>query len=207
MGRVAPAHDKFHRNVPSDEPKKRVITAATVTAEVAAGRRRIAAPAGRTVITPDAWSRATELRVTFDRGEAAAGDVVADALTGSCERTVDPSGVIVAHGRSVHLGTFAAAGAGRNVGLLDLVTGRDGSPMTAGIMSWGRDDSFPWTLDYDEIDLVLEGILQIAIDGRVVEGRAGDVLYIPKGSRIVFATPHRVRVFYVTYPADWTSAK
>ena len=56
------------------------------------------------------------------------------------------------------------------------------------------------------VDLVLEGILQISIDGRVIEGRAGDVLYIPKGSRIVFATPHRVRVFYVTYPADWTAA-
>lgn len=189
-----------------DEPRKRIITAETVAAEVAAGRRRIAAPASRTVITPEAWSRATELRVTFDRGESAVSAVAVAEEQGRCERTVDPSGVIVAHGRSVQLGTFAAAGAGRNVGLLDLVTGRDGSPMTAGIMSWGRDDSFPWTLDYDEIDLVLEGVLQISIDVRVVEGRAGDVLYIPKGSRIVFATPHRVRVFYVTYPADWTAA-
>jgi len=190
-----------------DESKRRIITAATVTAEVAAGRRRIAAPASRTIVTPDAWSRATELRVTFDRGEAAAGGpALVEESRGRCDRTVDPSGVIVAHGRSVELGTFAAAGADRNVRLLDLITGRDGSPMTAGIMSWGRDDSFPWTLDYDEVDLVLEGILQISVDGRVVEGRAGDVLYIPKGSRIVFATPHRVRVFYVTYPADWTAA-
>jgi ethanolamine utilization protein EutQ len=105
----------------------------------------------------------------------------------------------------VQLGRFAGAGTDRNVGLLDVVTGRDGSPMTAGIMSWGRDDSFPWTLDYDEVDLVLDGVLQISIDGRVLEGRAGDVFYIPKGSRIVFGTPHRTRVFYVTYPADWSA--
>ena len=73
-------------------------------------------------------------------------------------------------------------------------------------MSWGRDDSFPWKLDYDEIDLVLEGVLQISIDGRMLEGKAGDVFYIPKGSSITFGTPSRVRVFYVTYPADWSGA-
>ena len=26
---------------------------------------------------------------------------------------------------------------------------------------------------------------------------------LPKGSEIVFGTPSRVRIFYVTYPADW----
>ena len=106
-------------------------------------------------------------------------------------------------GSSVRLGRFAAAGPGREVRLADVVTGKDASPMTAGFMSWGRADSFPWKLDYDEIDYVLEGVLHIRLGERVVEGRAGDVLYIPKGSEIVFATPSRVRVFYVTYPADW----
>jgi ethanolamine utilization protein EutQ len=50
---------------------------------------------------------------------------------------------------------------------------------------------------------VLEGVLHVIIDGRTLEGRPGDVLYIPKGSRIVFGTPSSVRIFYVTYPADW----
>ena len=78
--------------------------------------------------------------------------------------------------------------------------------MTAGIMSWQRKDSFAWALDYDEVDLVLEGVLQISVGGQVLEGRAGDVFYLPKGSRIVFGTPSRVRVFYVTYPANWAQA-
>ena len=109
-------------------------------------------------------------------------------------------------GLSVQLGNFTGAGPGKHIGLLDLVTGADGSPMTAGIMSFGAADSFAWSLGYDEIDLVLEGVLQIQIDGRIIEGRAGDVLYIPKGSKIVFATPHRTKVFYVTHPADWSNA-
>jgi ethanolamine utilization protein EutQ len=81
-----------------------------------------------------------------------------------------------------------------------------GSPMAAGVMSWGRDDSFPWKLDYDEIDYVLEGELHVTIDGRVLVAKVGDVVSIPKGSRIVFGTPSRVKVFYVTYPADWAAA-
>ena len=46
--------------------------------------------------------------------------------------------------------------------------------------------------DYDEVDLVLEG-------------PAGDVFYIPKGSKILFGTPWRTKAFYVKYPADWAS--
>jgi ethanolamine utilization protein EutQ len=166
-----------------------------VASEFKAGRLTISAPRGEAVVTPSAWSRAQELGVTIDQ-----------TSVGSCAREVDPSGVLVARGDTVHLGRFAGAGPDRNVGLLDVVSRADGAPMAAGFMSWSREDSFPWTLDYDEVDYVLEGVLQIHIGGRVVEGRSGDVLYIPKGSSIVFGTPTRVRVFYVTYPAEWTGS-
>jgi ethanolamine utilization protein EutQ len=62
-------------------------------------------------------------------------------------------------------------------------------------------------MDYDEIDYVVEGVLQLGLGGRVLEGRPGDVLYIPKGSKVHFGTPSRVRVFYVTYPANWAAPK
>ena len=119
---------------------------------------------------------------------------------------MDPSGLVLVRGRSVRLGAFTGAGPDKNIGLLDLVTGSDGSPMTAGIMSWSRADSFAWSLDYDEVDLVLEGVLSIEIDGRKFEGKVGDIFYVPKGSKIVFGTPSRTRVFYVTYPANWAGA-
>ena len=187
--------------------KKRVITADVVAAEFAGGNRTIAAPRAETVITPGAWSKGSELGVRFDlEGKAAPSPTQVEESPGSCERIVDKSGLVVVRGRTVRLGRFPAAGPDRNVGLLDLVTGKDGAPMTAGIMSWGRADSFPWKLDYDEVDSVLEGALQLELDGRKFDGRAGDVFYIPKGSSVVFGTPSRVRVFYVTYPADWATA-
>ena len=63
--------------------------------------------------------------------------------------------------------------------------------------------SFEWTLTYDEYDLVLDGTLEIEIDGRVVSGGPGDIIYIPKGSHIHFQTPNRTRYAYFVYPADW----
>jgi ethanolamine utilization protein EutQ len=177
--------------------QKRLITAEVVAEEYERGQRRIAAPRGGVVVTPGAWTKARELGVTIEQGLGES----------SCDRMVDKSGAVVVRGSSVALGRFEAAGPTRNVGLADVVTGKDGAPMTAGFMSWNREDSFPWKLDYDEIDYVLEGVLHVGIDGRTLQAKAGDVLYLPRGSQVVFGTPNRVRVFYVTYPADWAGAR
>lgn len=186
---------------------KRLITGALVAQEFAAGRKRLSAPRGECVITPEAWSQAFELGVTIDQSPTPPPEKTPTAPDqGKSERHVDPSGLVLVRGDSVELTPFTAAGPGKKVGMADLITSRDGAPMTAGIMSWARADSFPWKLDYDEVDLVLEGVLHITIDGRTLEGKPGDVFYIPKGSSIVFGTPWRTKVFYVTYPADWASA-
>ena len=181
----------------------KLITGEFVASEAAAGRKRISAPRGLAVITPEAWTQAYELEVTFDQGAA---PVAASEASQTIARTVDASGLVLVRGDAVKLARFPGAGPDRNVQLADVITARDGSPMTAGIMSWGHADSFPWSLDYDEVDLVLEGVLQITIEGRTLEGRAGDVFFIPKGSKILFGTPWRTRVFYVTYPADWAAS-
>ena len=187
---------------------KRVISADHILQAHAAGQKRLDAPRGQTIVTPAAWTAAGELGVVIAQ-DADADPPLPSARApdpGSCERVVDASGVVLVRGGSVRLGRFDGAGPDRNIGLTDLISGRDVSPMTAGVMSWHRKDSFPWALDYDEVDLVLEGVLQIHIDGRVLEGRAGDVFYLPKGSKVLFGTPSRTRVFYVTYPADWAAA-
>ena len=37
-----------------------------------------------------------------------------------------------------------------------------------------------------------------------VRYQKGDIIFIPKDSEIVFATPSTVRFMYVTYPANWS---
>lgn len=186
---------------------KRLLTPEHVREAAAAGKTRVSAPRTSTVVTPQAWSVALELGITIDQSASPAAEPPRNSPTqGNSEREVDASGVVVVRGQSVELTPFPAAGPGKRVGMADLITSRDGAPMTAGLMSWGRADSFAWKLDYDEVDLVLEGVLHLTIDGRVIEGRPGDVLYIPRGSAVVFGTPWRTKVFYVTYPADWAAA-
>jgi ethanolamine utilization protein EutQ len=91
---------------------------------------------------------------------------------------------------------------GTNVWLKDVVVTQDRSPMGAGYMSLDKGE-MQWTLTYDEIDIVLEGELVITRGSEQVRGKTGDVIYIPKGSRITFGTPSWTRFVYVVFPVNW----
>lgn len=94
------------------------------------------------------------------------------------------------------------------VRLRDVVTQGDGSPMAAGYMALDATQPgggvFPWTLTYDEVDIVLEGELVITRGDEQVRGGPGDVIFIPKGSAITFGTPSYARFVYVAHPANWS---
>jgi ethanolamine utilization protein EutQ len=92
-----------------------------------------------------------------------------------------------------------------DVRLRDVVTAEHGMPMATGVMSL-RQGSFPWTLDYDEVEYVIEGELHITTADQKIVGRPGDVIAVPKGSSITFGTPSWTRFLYVTYPVDWGGA-
>lgn len=84
----------------------------------------------------------------------------------------------------------------------DVVTSADRSPMAAGYLTLTA-GTFPWTLSYDEVQIVLEGELHIGTADGVRIGRPGDILFVPRGSSITFGTPEWAKFVYVTFPADW----
>ena len=98
----------------------------------------------------------------------------------------DPSGIIKIATETVKCERFEQDG----VALKDVVTLEEAPRMGCGIMELDH-TSFEWTLTYDEYDLVLEGTLEIEIDGRVVTAGPGQIIYIPKNSHIHFQTPDR----------------
>ncbi|MGQ9557374.1 MAG: cupin domain-containing protein [Desulfurispora sp.] len=114
----------------------------------------------------------------------------------------DPSGIRLVHGQTVALAPFDTGRPGDKVALADLLPVKESPRLAAGFMTM-ENTAFDWELNYDEYDYIIEGTLQITINGRIYTGQAGDVFYIPRGSKITFGCPDRVKFFYVTYPANW----
>ena len=167
------------------------------------------------LITPEAVDVAREvgLRLVRDaeRGASAppGAAVRSPAIPGPGSSVPPPLKVV--RGAGVVLEAFGAglASAGTDVRLKDVVTTADSSPMAAGYMTLDASSpgagEFPWTLNYDEVDVVLEGELIITRGREVVRGGPGDVIFIPRGSSITFGTPRHTRFVYVAFPADWNS--
>ena len=88
----------------------------------------------------------------------------------------------------------------------DLFTLQESPRLGCGIMEMEK-TTFPWTLQYDEIDYVISGNLSIYYEDQVVTAGPGELILIPKGSRIKFSVPDHARFLYVTYPADWQTQK
>lgn len=120
-------------------------------------------------------------------------------------KTVDPSGVL-----SIKLPQLAVSEADRldtgtpsdRVYCKDLVTLAESPRLGCGLMVM-EDTTFDWRLEYDEVDYIIEGQLDVIIDGRVVSAGPGEIILIPKSSQIQFSVKGQARFIYVTYPADW----
>ncbi len=110
----------------------------------------------------------------------------------------DPSGIIKIATGTVKCEPFQQDG----VALKDVLTLEEAPRMGCGIMELDH-TSFEWTLTYDEYDMVIEGTLEIEVDGRVLSAGPSEIIYIPKDSHIHFQTPSRARYAYFVYPADW----
>ena len=101
---------------------------------------------------------------------------------------------------------FQTGDAAHRVYTHDLFSLEQSPRLGCGIMEMEH-TTFPWTLQYDEIDYVISGQLTICCGGKSVTVGPGELLLIPKGSSIQFSVPEKARFLYVTYPADWQSQK
>ncbi len=114
----------------------------------------------------------------------------------------DPSGLRLVRGSSVVCEPFDTGHPGDKVGIRDILGIKESPNMAGGFMTMEQ-SSFDWTLNYDEIDYVIEGNLEFKVNGKTYRGGPGDVFYIPANTSLTFSAPGRVRFFFVTYPANW----
>ncbi len=142
--------------------------------------------------------------------EAMIRKILAEIITengeGGGPRHVDKSGVMSV--RTAEIKTedfpFDIGPANGRVRLKDMVNLEESPRLGFGVMEMDT-TSFKWTLNYDEVDYIIDGTLEIIIDGRKVVGNPGDTLFIPAGSTIEFSAPGFTRFLYVVYPANWSA--
>jgi ethanolamine utilization protein EutQ len=114
----------------------------------------------------------------------------------------DPSGVKVVRGKSVKMDYFDTDNPSNKVYFQELIHKEECS-MSAGFLTIDH-SSFDWELCYDEIDMILEGTVSVTINGKTLTANQGDVLLVPKGSKVTWGCKSECgRLFYATYPANW----
>lgn len=61
--------------------------------------------------------------------------------------------------------------------------------------------SIEWTVLYDEVIVVLDGLFRLRLGARLVEAGPGDVIWIPEGTALRYEG-ERATVFYALHPVD-----
>ncbi|WP_035293916.1 cupin domain-containing protein [Clostridium sp. KNHs214] len=117
------------------------------------------------------------------------------------EAESDPSGLKVVRGNTVKMDVFDTGNPDAKVYFQELVN-KEESKMSAGFLII-ENSKFDWELTYEEIDYVIEGTLTVEVNGKTYTAYPGDVLFVPSGSKVVWGSPDKARVFYTTYPANW----
>ncbi|HBI2243592.1 TPA: DUF861 domain-containing protein, partial [Listeria monocytogenes] len=108
---------------------------------------------------------------------------------GQSSKHVDPSGILSVKLPVVKVSEEDRLDTGNPSDVVytkDLVTLEESKRLGFGLMEM-KDTTFDWFLDYDEVDYVIEGRLDVVIDGRTVSAGPGEIIFIPKGSQIKFS--------------------
>jgi uncharacterized cupin superfamily protein len=73
-----------------------------------------------------------------------------------------------------------------------------GSPLTFGVFRLNEGEALPYTYEFDEFKLVLEGEFTVTDDsGTATKFKAGDVMQFKKGTTATFSTSSTGLAYYV----------
>ena len=117
-----------------------------------------------------------------------------------CEKHA--SGLKVVKGNTVEMKPFETGNPEAQVFYQELIS-KEEAKISAGFLEIDQ-SRFDWELSYEEIDYVISGNLEITIEGQKFTACPGDVVFVPKGSKVTWGSNDKVRLFYATYPANWS---
>ncbi len=77
--------------------------------------------------------------------------------------------------------------------IADAIQCGEGYKMAGGFMQWEK-ASFRRDVESSEMAIVLEGELHLTVGGETIIGRRGDMIFCPKGAKVLYSTPGKVRL-------------
>lgn len=121
---------------------------------------------------------------------------------GAMVKEEDPSGLRLIRGSTVNCESFNTGNPRDKVGIKEILNIKESPNMATGFMTI-EESSFSWDLKYEEMDYIIEGTLEMTVNGKTYRGQAGDVFYLPSNATVTFSSPDKCKFFFVTYPANW----
>lgn len=88
----------------------------------------------------------------------------------------------------------------------NVIDQRQGGPITIGYGRYGAGESIEETIAVDDVMIILEGRISVDSEADTVTAGPGEIIYMPKGSRVkIRAHDAGAVTAYVTYP-HWQEA-
>ena len=93
----------------------------------------------------------------------------------------------------------------RPIFLADVLDDTSRSPMSVGFALYAAGASNDWTVTYDEVLVITRGVFSVVVGDRVTTARAGEALFLPRGTSLTYRAEDRAELIYISYP-HWAAA-
>lgn len=110
----------------------------------------------------------------------------------------DNNGLKIVRGNTVKYDVFDTGNPADKVFYQEIINKEDGCSMNAGFITI-EGCSFDWDVACEELYHVVEGTLTVAVNGKVYTANPGDSVFFPKGIKVAFGSPNKMKAFYATY--------
>jgi len=88
----------------------------------------------------------------------------------------------------------------RQMFLGDVLDASNSDHLTVGFGRYKKGESNEWVVTYDEVNVVTKGSFTFRTAERTVTAKAGEVLFITKGTKVTYEAHEDMEIVYVTYP-------
>lgn len=111
---------------------------------------------------------------------------------------VDCGGLKVVRGNTVKMDVFDTGNPDHKVFYQEIINANDGCSMNAGFITI-EGCTFDWETTCEELYHVVEGTLNVTVNGKVYTAHPGDSVFFPKGAKLAFGSPDKMKAFYATH--------